>query len=128
MQWCRQDFQLTGSKYCFCPQNLKNPMENSKPVICFSKTDGFENPHQKIDGFSQTRRTPSDDSTERVLTSYIVNSKISTEIAGFIIFDTHMIMTRVSPEEYVIATIELYLDIINLFIQILRILSELNRK
>merc|ERR1712113_338731 len=48
--------------------------------------------------------------------------------SGFIIFDTHMIMTRVSPEEYVIATIELYLDIINLFIQILKILSELNRK
>jgi len=48
--------------------------------------------------------------------------------SGFIIYDTHMIMTRVSPEEYVIATIELYLDIINLFIQILKILSELNRK
>ena len=56
----------------------------------------------------------------------ILNSQ--TKIAGFIIFDTHMIMTRVSPEEYVIATIELYLDIINLFIQILKILSELNRK
>ena len=39
-----------------------------------------------------------------------------------------MIMTRVSPEEYVIATIELYLDIINLFIQILKIVAELNRK
>jgi len=48
--------------------------------------------------------------------------------SGFIIFDTHMIMKRVSPEEYVIATIELYLDIINLFIQILRILNQLNRK
>ena len=50
------------------------------------------------------------------------------EISGFIIYDTHMIMTRVSPEEYVIATIELYLDIINLFIQILKIVAELNRK
>jgi len=48
--------------------------------------------------------------------------------SGFIIYDTHMIMTRVSPEEYVIATIELYLDIINLFIQILKIVAELNRK
>ena len=26
-QWCRQDFQLTGSEYCFYPQNLKNPMQ-----------------------------------------------------------------------------------------------------
>ncbi|KAL1478545.1 hypothetical protein MTO96_035006, partial [Rhipicephalus appendiculatus] len=33
----------------------------------------------------------------------------------FIIFDTHMLMHRVSPEEYILATIELYLDIINLF-------------
>ena len=27
-QWCCQDFQLTGLKYCFCTQNLKNPMEH----------------------------------------------------------------------------------------------------
>jgi len=48
--------------------------------------------------------------------------------SGFIIFDTQMIMTRVSPEEYVIATIELYLDIINLFLEILKILDKINRK
>ena len=48
--------------------------------------------------------------------------------SGFIIFDTQMIMTRVSPEEYIIATIELYLDIINLFIEILKILEKVNRK
>lgn len=42
----------------------------------------------------------------------------------FIIFDTHMIMHRVSPEEYILATIELYMDIINLFLHILRILGE----
>lgn len=49
-------------------------------------------------------------------------------ILGFIIYDTQMIMTRVSPEEYIIATIELYLDIINLFIEILKILDKINRK
>jgi FtsH-binding integral membrane protein len=48
--------------------------------------------------------------------------------SGFIIFDTQMIMTRVSPEDYIIATIELYLDIINLFIEILKILDKVNRK
>lgn len=45
----------------------------------------------------------------------------------FIIFDTHMLMHRVSPEEYILATIELYLDIINLFLHILRIIGETRR-
>ena len=39
-----------------------------------------------------------------------------------------MIMKRVSPEEYIVATIELYLDIINLFIEILKIIEKVNRK
>nr|XP_002130837.1 protein lifeguard 4-like [Ciona intestinalis] len=46
----------------------------------------------------------------------------------FIIFDTHMIMRRVSPEDYLIASISLYLDVINLFLETLRILSKLQRK
>ncbi|CAG8545193.1 22212_t:CDS:2 [Dentiscutata erythropus] len=46
---------------------------------------------------------------------------------GFIIYDTFNIMKRTSPEEYVIAAVELYLDFINLFIAILRILNDLNR-
>ena len=39
-----------------------------------------------------------------------------------------MIMTRLSAEEYILATIQLYLDIINLFIEILKILEKINRK
>ena len=39
-----------------------------------------------------------------------------------------MIMTRVSPEEYITATIELYLDIINLFLEILKIMERANRR
>ena len=50
------------------------------------------------------------------------------DISGFIVFDTQMIMKRVSPEEYIVATIELYLDIINLFIEILKIMEKVNRK
>jgi len=46
----------------------------------------------------------------------------------FIVFDTHMIMNRVSPEDYMIATINLYLDILNLFLHILRIMAESRRK
>ena len=44
--------------------------------------------------------------------------------ALFIIFDTHMMMTKLSPEEYIMAAINLYLDIINLFLHILRLLGE----
>lgn len=51
-----------------------------------------------------------------------------TFTSAFIIFDTQMIMTRVSPEDYIMATIQLYLDIINLFIEILRILNHANRR
>ena len=42
----------------------------------------------------------------------------------FIIFDTHMLMHKLSPEEYILAAINLYLDILNLFLEILRLLNE----
>ncbi|XP_033223564.1 protein lifeguard 4-like [Belonocnema kinseyi] len=41
----------------------------------------------------------------------------------YIIYDTHMLMHHHSPEEYIVVTIQLYLDIINLFMHILRILA-----
>ncbi|PAA59053.1 hypothetical protein BOX15_Mlig012592g1, partial [Macrostomum lignano] len=41
----------------------------------------------------------------------------------FIVFDTANIMHKVSPEEYILASVDLYLDIINLFLYILRILN-----
>ncbi|EZA59874.1 hypothetical protein DMN91_001335 [Ooceraea biroi] len=41
----------------------------------------------------------------------------------FIIFDTQAIMHTLSPEEYILATINIYLDIINLFLHILRALA-----
>ncbi|KAL0278241.1 UNVERIFIED_CONTAM: hypothetical protein PYX00_000112 [Menopon gallinae] len=46
----------------------------------------------------------------------------------FIVYDTHMIMHHLSPEEYILATINLYLDIINLFLHILRILAQTRRQ
>ncbi|GFR99326.1 protein lifeguard 4 [Elysia marginata] len=42
----------------------------------------------------------------------------------FIVVDTHLLMSRLSPEEYIMAAINLYLDILNLFLYILRILGE----
>lgn len=41
----------------------------------------------------------------------------------FIVFDTQLLMKTLSPEEYILATINIYLDIINLFLYILRILA-----
>ncbi|XP_051463898.1 protein lifeguard 4 [Apus apus] len=47
---------------------------------------------------------------------------------GFIIYDTHLLMHKLSPEEYIQAAINLYLDIINLFLHLLRILEVFNKK
>ncbi|KAM4676281.1 protein lifeguard 4 [Discoglossus pictus] len=47
---------------------------------------------------------------------------------GFIIYDTHLIMHRLSPEEHILASINLYLDIINLFLHLLRLLDAINKK
>jgi len=46
----------------------------------------------------------------------------------FIIYDTHVLMRKLSPEEYIVASINLYLDVINLFLETLRILQAVNRK
>lgn len=43
--------------------------------------------------------------------------------SGYILVDTQMIMTQYHPEDEVAAAVSLYLDIINLFINLLRILS-----
>lgn len=44
---------------------------------------------------------------------------------GFILYDTSRIMLKYSTDEYVSACIDLYLDFINLFLDILRILARL---
>jgi len=46
--------------------------------------------------------------------------------SGYILFDTYMIFNRYSAEEYIMASVSLYLDVINLFLQILRILDLLS--
>jgi hypothetical protein len=43
--------------------------------------------------------------------------------SGYIIYDTHAVMKRLSPDEYVMGALRLYLDLLNLFIAILRIVS-----
>ncbi|XP_049617258.1 protein lifeguard 4 [Syngnathus scovelli] len=46
---------------------------------------------------------------------------------GFIIYDTHLLMKQLSPEEHILASINLYLDIVNLFLHILRILDSMKK-
>mmetsp|Transcript_30151 Transcript_30151/g.70439 ORF Transcript_30151/g.70439 Transcript_30151/m.70439 type:complete len:137 (+) Transcript_30151:131-541(+) len=45
--------------------------------------------------------------------------------SAFIVYDTHMISQRLGPDQYIEATIMLYLDIVNLFLELLRILQHL---
>ncbi|KAF6763152.1 glutamate binding protein [Ephemerocybe angulata] len=45
--------------------------------------------------------------------------------SGYIVYDTYMINKRLSPDEYIMGAISLYLDFINLFLNILRLLSDL---
>ncbi|XP_018007861.1 protein lifeguard 4 [Hyalella azteca] len=67
-----------------------------------------------------------------VLNLFLGSTGLDLIIAGagalvfslFIVFDTQMMMTKLSPEEYILATINLYLDIINLFLELLRLLGD----
>ena len=43
--------------------------------------------------------------------------------SGYVVYDTYLINARLSPDEYIMGAISLYLDFINLFLNILRLLS-----
>jgi len=47
--------------------------------------------------------------------------------SGYIVYDTSLIMKKLSPDEYIMGAISLYLDFINLFLSILRVLNNVNR-
>lgn len=47
--------------------------------------------------------------------------------AGYTVYDTQQVMLHLSVEEYILGAIQLYIDFINLFLSILRILNDLNR-
>jgi len=47
--------------------------------------------------------------------------------SGYIIFDTYMIFNRYSPEDYIVASVSLYMDFINLYLRILQILASMQR-
>ena len=61
--------------------------------------------------------------------SWFVWSAISAFIfCGFILYDTSQIILKYQTEEVVSAVIDLYLDIINLFLDLLRVLGYLSKK
>jgi len=43
---------------------------------------------------------------------------------GYILYDTSMIIHRFGPDDYIIASVELYIDLINLFLFILSLLGD----
>jgi len=46
--------------------------------------------------------------------------------SGYIVYDTYLINSKLSPDEYIMGAISLYLDFINLFINILRLLNNID--
>jgi len=46
--------------------------------------------------------------------------------SGYIIYDTFLINRKLSPDEYIMGAISLYLDFLNLFLSILRVLNNVN--
>lgn len=47
--------------------------------------------------------------------------------AGYVVLDTFNIMKRLSPDEYIFGALSLYLDFLNLFMYILRVLNDSQR-
>jgi hypothetical protein len=46
--------------------------------------------------------------------------------SGYIVYDTYLINKKLSPDEYIMGAISLYLDFLNLFLSILRVLNNVN--
>jgi len=59
---------------------------------------------------------------------FVISVAGAVIFCGFIIFDTHLIMHKLSPEEYILASVNLYLDFLNLFLYVLRILQAMRRE
>ncbi|KAI0314285.1 UPF0005-domain-containing protein [Amylostereum chailletii] len=48
--------------------------------------------------------------------------------SGYVVYDTYLINSRLSPDEYIMGAISLYLDFINLFLNILRLLNNVQER
>eukprot|EP00187_Rhodella_violacea_P007309 CAMPEP_0174892686 /NCGR_PEP_ID=MMETSP0167-20121228/7599_1 /TAXON_ID=38298 /ORGANISM="Rhodella maculata, Strain CCMP736" /LENGTH=258 /DNA_ID=CAMNT_0016131263 /DNA_START=61 /DNA_END=837 /DNA_ORIENTATION=+ len=59
----------------------------------------------------------------RMLTNGVFGALV---MSGYILFDTSLLINKLNPDQYIEAVISLYLDIINLFLQILQALTPRN--
>ncbi|KAI8616743.1 inhibitor of apoptosis-promoting Bax1-domain-containing protein [Chytriomyces sp. MP71] len=57
------------------------------------------------------------------LVDLVIATVSAVLFCGYIVYDTYMIFVRCTVDDVVIASVELYLDVINLFLSILRILG-----
>jgi len=48
--------------------------------------------------------------------------------SGFVVYDTYLITNRLSPDDYIFGAISLYLDFLNLFLNILRVLNNVESR
>jgi len=48
--------------------------------------------------------------------------------SGYIVYDTYIINAKLSPDEFIMGAISLYLDFINLFLSILRLLNNVSER
>ncbi|KAJ6594062.1 UPF0005-domain-containing protein [Mycena capillaripes] len=48
--------------------------------------------------------------------------------SGYIVYDTYIINAKLSPDEFIMGAISLYLDFINLFLSILRLLNNMQER
>ncbi|EIM82801.1 UPF0005-domain-containing protein [Stereum hirsutum FP-91666 SS1] len=48
--------------------------------------------------------------------------------SGYVVYDTYIINSKLSPDEYIMGAISLYLDFINLFLNILRLLNNVQER
>jgi len=56
--------------------------------------------------------------------SFLISCAGVLIFTGYILFDTSLIIQKLSPDEYILAAVNLYLDILNLFLYILQLLAQ----
>lgn len=59
--------------------------------------------------------------------NFVINVFGAGVFCILLVIDLDMIMYRFSPEDYIVACVSLYLDVLNLFIRILQIVAEANK-
>ena len=61
-----------------------------------------------------------------MFTNVVLGTFGSLLFSIYLVWDTHYILTRYTPEDFILASLNLYLDIINLFMSFLRLMSSRN--